>query len=196
MALAVERAVMPDNALRNILRRVPPNSVLYYPGLDYGNWYTGTILDYSGLSAPNNGTITGATPVRLSSGLPVLSLDGDDYVEIADAPNLRNFTSFSLKMWVKTVSTSAYIIHKGSLLSNKYYTVYTDANGKLIFAYRDDNVLEKSLTSTNAWNDNKYHQLLLSARLVLVRRFLWMESQMGVALRESAQVHSQGPTEC
>ena len=39
--------VLPDSGWRNILRRVPPDSVLYLPGLDYGSWYTGTIKDFS-----------------------------------------------------------------------------------------------------------------------------------------------------
>ena len=65
-----------DNGLRNILRRIPQGAVLYMPGLDYGNWHTNTILDYSGQA--NNGTITGATTTRLSSGLPYLAFSAID----------------------------------------------------------------------------------------------------------------------
>jgi len=100
MALAIDRAVMPDNGLRNILRQVPPGAVLYYPGLDYGNWYTTKIKDYSGNA--NDGTIVEATWTRLPSGLWGLSFDGDDYVSCADLSTMlfTKTSAFSIMTWV------------------------------------------------------------------------------------------------
>ena len=98
--IAVDR-VAPDNALRNILRRVPPNSVLYYPGLDWANWHSNTILDYSGRR--NNGTISGAVQKRLPSGLWYLDYDGtDDYVSCADVADWDLGTGdFTLLCWFR-----------------------------------------------------------------------------------------------
>jgi len=103
--LAVERALLPDNALRNKLRQVPNGSVLYLPGLDYGNWYTGSIKDYSGNA--NHGTIVGATKVRLPSGLWGLSFDGDDYVTlpvVITSPMWQRTTNFTAFGWSKITS--------------------------------------------------------------------------------------------
>lgn len=70
------RTALRDNGLRNVLRRVPNDSVLYMPGLDYGNWHTGTIKDYSGLG--NDGAISGATTTVLPSGLAYLDYDASN----------------------------------------------------------------------------------------------------------------------
>ena len=85
-----------DSGLRNYLRRVPPNCVLYYPSLVGG----GTIInDYSG--SANNGTISGATWTRLSSGLWTLSFDGaDDYVTPDPGSSLTDVNTFTWSCWV------------------------------------------------------------------------------------------------
>ncbi|KKN76444.1 hypothetical protein LCGC14_0369530 [marine sediment metagenome] len=83
-----------DSGWRNYLRRVPNNSVLYYPGLDGGG---ATIPDYSG--NVNNGTIVGATWVRLPSGLWYLDYDGNDYVSVDDATSLDITDKVTLLCW-------------------------------------------------------------------------------------------------
>ena len=71
--------------------------VLYLPGLPAGN---GKIHDRSPYG--NHGAITGATWVRLPSGLWCLSFDGsDDVVTVATNPGL-DLTTFSIAMWCKT----------------------------------------------------------------------------------------------
>ena len=62
-----------DSRLRNYLRQVPNNSVYYCPGLEGGGT---TLWDYS--NNGNHGTITGATWVRLPSGLWSLGFVTDD----------------------------------------------------------------------------------------------------------------------
>ena len=96
MPLAVDKVVLPDNAWRNLLRQVPPNSVLYMPGLEGGGT---TVWDYSGNG--NHGTITGATWVRLSSGVWAKNFDGNDYINCGTASNLQIATGF-LECWFRT----------------------------------------------------------------------------------------------
>ena len=123
-----------DSGLRNYLRRVPPNSVLYLPGLDYGNWYTDTIKDYSGQA--NHGTIYGATPVRLPSGLWCLDFDGtDDRVRIAEAPSIEITGNIAVMCWVKidaTVTGNPVMIGKFDTVTPvvmSYYLNYSSATG-------------------------------------------------------------------
>jgi len=80
--------------------------VLWFPGQD--DEQSATIRDRSGQG--NNGTIVGATWVRLPSGLWCLSFDGaDDYVTIA-LDSSFNFTDepFSCEMWVYPLAMAAY----------------------------------------------------------------------------------------
>jgi len=101
--------VVRDSGLRNYLRRVPPNSVLYMPGLDYGNWHTASLLDYSGNAI--NGTIVGATTTKHSSGLYGLTYDGDDYTHCAYSAALE-VTSVTLSFWYYADNgASGYIAH-------------------------------------------------------------------------------------
>lgn len=89
-----------DSGWRNYLRRVPPNSVLYFPGLECGG---STIKDYSGKA--NDGTIVGATWTRLPGGLFILDIDGvDDIVTVTDAPSIQNIFDSpggTLLVWIK-----------------------------------------------------------------------------------------------
>ena len=71
--------------------------VLFCPGQD--DPQSAVLRDISGNR--NNGTITGATWVRLPSGLWVLSYDGtDDKVTIADHASLDITTALTLEAWV------------------------------------------------------------------------------------------------
>lgn len=76
----------------------PADSVLYLPGFPPGG---STIYDKSKQAeagSPNNGTITGATWVRLPSGLSGLSFNGNDSV----ACGIQSWTgSISVLCWLK-----------------------------------------------------------------------------------------------
>ena len=104
MVLANNLALVRDNGLRNYLRRVPPDSVLYLPGLEGGGAVT---KDYSGYA--NDGTIIGATWVRLPSGLWTLNFDGlDDNVNCGNASSFDFSTGgFSIEFWADLTSMGA-----------------------------------------------------------------------------------------
>jgi len=161
MALAVDRAVMPDNRLRNILRQVPPSSVLWYPGLDYGNWYTGTIKDFSGNG--NNGTITGAW-TRLSSGLRIL-----DFIGITDGINCGDKAAFqfertdpfSFLVWASTQDAANYMMLAQKAKSTAPYTGYlfrkSNANKLSVQLYDDGSHRIGQLSTANLLNDGAFH---------------------------------------
>lgn len=137
--LATERAVLPDNGLRNYLRRVPNDSVLYMPGLDYGNWYTNKILDYSGYA--NHGTISGATWTRLPSGLWTLSFDGDDYVDCGNGTSLQITGKVTILIWLKLpsgIGGTYGIVMKHNDGSNRGYGIWTALPGNIVFAVTSD----------------------------------------------------------
>ncbi len=97
-----------DSGLRNYLRRVPNDSVLYLPGLDFGNWHTDTIKDYSGNG--NDGAIAGATTVVLPSGLGALSYDGLDDITLIDAglnDDLTGAAGVTCIFWFKVITFPA-----------------------------------------------------------------------------------------
>lgn len=112
------------------LRFAPPDlgTVLLFTGLPGGS---NKIHDRS--SYGNIGTITGATWVRLPSGLWCLSFDGND-----DSVNCGNGSSFditdavTIEAWVKVLSYTdiRYIVAKGA---DKYSLYFTQTNGYLQF---------------------------------------------------------------
>ncbi len=102
--LATRLKPLMDNGLRNYLRRVPNDSVLYLPGLDYGNWYTGTIKDYSGKG--NDGTITGAITRKTSSGLYHLDFDGSDN-RVENDVHIIDAYPFTLSGWINISSAQS-----------------------------------------------------------------------------------------
>lgn len=93
------RAISRDNGLNNYLRQVPLDSALYYTGLDYATWYTNTILDYS--PSQNNGTIAGATWVRLPSGLWYLHFDGTNDVVTVPANASTAPDAWTIMYWIR-----------------------------------------------------------------------------------------------
>lgn len=123
MVLATERVAMPDNGLRNYLRRVPPDSVLYHPGLEGGG---ATVLDYSGYA--HNGTITGAQWTRLSSGLWALTGDGDDYVTVTRHADLEP-ASITFMLWMNMAVASRYILSKEKATNISYGIDATGGTG-------------------------------------------------------------------
>ena len=105
--------------------------VLYLPGLPAGD---SKIHDRSPYG--NQGDITGATWVRLPSGLWCLSFDDtDDYVDCGSSAGLRFTTSFSVMAWAKWASdvTSTTIIgsYRGGVSG---YDLYVDSGDILKWA--------------------------------------------------------------
>ncbi len=96
--------VLPYNPLSvGVMKQMyppPANCVLHLTGYPPGG---ATITDFSGQG--NHGTITGATWVRLPSGLWVLSFDGDDYVGCGNAVNLQITNNLGIEVWFKTPAT-------------------------------------------------------------------------------------------
>ena len=102
--------------------------VLYLPGLPAGN---GKIHDRSPYG--NHGAITGATWVRLPSGLWCLSFDDtDDYVDCGSSARLRFTTSFAVMAWAKwesDVTSTTIISSQNGGVSG--YTLYCDSADNL-----------------------------------------------------------------
>lgn len=131
--------------------RFPPpysGSVLYFPGFPY----TGsTIKDFSGSS--NDGSITGATWVRLPSGLWYLSFDGNDLVAMPDNASLQLTGDFTVEAWAKRGATNGGVTH--FVIASKYDTggdergwaLSFDANDQIEFAISKDGTSGASLTS-------------------------------------------------
>ena len=124
VATAIQPTLQSD--LLDTLRHGTPTDglVLYLPGLDYGNQYTGTILDYSGRG--NHGTITGATGIRLPSGLWALNFTQADgnYVTVNNASSItfttENWTLF-FWIWRRAVNTQSYFFDKGVANTDGWY---------------------------------------------------------------------------
>ena len=151
--LAVDRAVTYDNGLRNYLRRVPQDSVLYYPGLDYGNWHTGTIKDYSGYG--NDGALGTTTWVRNAQGLWVLNFDGDDYVNIDGAlTDLAATTKGTWMFWIKLVDATpvatSYVLGFGDTNATELITLDLLTSGVLRLQVYDAGAVKIELRTTGA----------------------------------------------
>lgn len=162
------RTALRDNGLRNILRKVPPSAVLYYPGLDYGNWHTGTIRDYSGLA--NDGTITGATAPAgaiLPSGLATLRFGGDDFVDIGIAVNdLAATTKGTWMTWIKlddaTPVATTRIFAFGDTNAFEIIAMSITTAGIFSASVRAATVLKWALaTDAAAVSDGKYAHIAL-----------------------------------
>ncbi len=97
--------------------------VLYLPGMP---GYGATIWDRSPYG--NNGTITGATWVRLPSGLWVNSFITDDKITVTDAPSLR-LATFTLLTWLYWDTTTA---GEAQFISSKNVTHFELQIGALV----------------------------------------------------------------
>jgi hypothetical protein len=92
-----------------------PGCVLYLEGQQDAK--SALIKDKSGFA--NHGAITGATWVRLPSGLWVNSFDGTDDVINCGNSSILNFTSgnFTVTFWIKTTQTQGHIMGRGRYFS-------------------------------------------------------------------------------
>ncbi len=109
----------------------PPElgTVLYCPGLPGG----GSKL-YDRSPYGNQGTITGASWVRLSSGLWCLSFDGsDDDVDLGKDASLSILGDLTIKFWSKcNLSTDVFVSNANAAASKCQYAVLTGGNGNKI----------------------------------------------------------------
>ncbi len=108
----------------------PPElgTVLYYPGLPG----SGSKL-YDRSPYGNQGTITGASWVRLSSGLWCLSFDGsDDDVDLGKDASLSILGDLTIKFWSKANRGSdAFISNLNSNATRNQYGLIRGSGGKL-----------------------------------------------------------------
>lgn len=114
------------------------NCVLWLPGQD--DPQSATIRDRSGYG--NHGTLTGATWVRNSKGLWVLSFDGvDDYIEIAsNGVGKFDVQSYTIEAWVWTTTLADYIFiwsYDFTSHSLPYYAQHLriDVTGAIFFGF-------------------------------------------------------------
>jgi len=114
----------------------------------------------------NNGTIYGATWVEGKYG-KALKFDGDDYVEIPDAPNLDSATTqFSFSAWIKlntTPSTEMFIIDKyssGGTYIEGGYDIYIRPDGRLYIWTRKNTAA--LYTDPLTWETNKWYHIAVS----------------------------------
>ena len=143
-----------DSGLRNYLRRVPQNSVLYMPGLDYGSWHTNTIRDYSGQA--NHGTKVGAIPTMLPSGLWGLRFDKlDDVINCGSASVLDNLAAITLIAWINPTSTGeggvGVLFDKCSSVNIGGWTFVTVDTKRLAFLCDTDNVSVARYAANNSF---------------------------------------------
>ncbi len=121
----------------------PADCVLYLPGYPA---QSDTIKDYSGQD--NNGTITGATWVRLPSGLWVLSFDGtDDRIEVARDSSIEP-AEFTLETWIRfndlTSAAQTFFSKDYTSQAQPYYSYHlrTDNNTAFRFLWNDGSVVQ------------------------------------------------------
>jgi len=102
--------------------------VLYLPGSPGGD---SRICDRSPYG--NHGTITGATWVRLPSGLWCLSFDGtDDYAATGYKTSLNPATAITIELWIKANSSAGYPYFNGRGYFNQGFSLNL-GNSKLYF---------------------------------------------------------------
>ena len=160
--LATKKALM-DNGLRNVLRRVPNDSVLYLPGLDYGNWHTGTVKDYSGLG--NDGAITGATTKVLPSGLAYLDYaPTNQFVNCGNDSSLNHTTgNFAFIMWVNltSVATTPSLFTRGVHLADGYLC-FVDTNKALFFISEQSGAAQSTQSANNTMSLATWQRVVFS----------------------------------
>jgi len=99
-----------------------------------------TIYDVSGKG--NHGTITGATWVRLPSGLWVLDFDGNDYVTMASPVFLAATwnSKFSVRLWLKVTDNGVRQTFIGCNDEASVFQLEMKAGGALAAIFNGDNV--------------------------------------------------------
>jgi hypothetical protein len=144
--------------MNNAVKARQPYMPKYVPGADRVLYLegqqdakSGVIKDKSGFG--NHGTITGATWVRLSSGLWVLNFDGiDDTVNCGSRVSLNILSSFTLLAWIKKPAhqnTWITILSKGSY--GWSYNLFIADTNKLFGGFYGVGVGSADILPLNQW---------------------------------------------
>jgi len=147
-----------------------PGCIFYVPGLPGG---ASKIYDRSPYG--NNGTIMGATWVRLPSGLWYLSFDGqDDYVDCGMSDAL-NFTSedFTIKAWIKcdNFAVENAIFQKGAWISEGYFFQVTTSRRLDFYTIQAGPARQRTFGDQNV-QANTWHHCVASRSGVSVKLYL------------------------
>jgi len=137
---------------KDIYKVSKSDCVLWLPGQD--DQQSAIIRDRSGFG--NHGTITGATWVRLPSGLWVMNFDGNDYVDCGAGSSLDITTTLTLMAWAKTTNNnSGGIIIKDNSAAQRSYLLHFDTN---IIRFQVLGLDDTYLDWTSAtWYDGYWH---------------------------------------
>jgi hypothetical protein len=161
--LALKSKLM-DKGWRSIARKQPPGCVLNLAGIEPDNT---TSVDYSDYA--NHGTITGASWVRLPSGLWVNSFDGtDDRIvcnsSFADVDMIAQV--FSVSAWLLSTNTGGYKSFLGikpATGANYGIAIFKDnADKVMINARRVDNAADSSLNWGQVLSINTWYHIIIT----------------------------------
>jgi hypothetical protein len=146
-----------DSGWRNIVRKPPNGSVLYLPGIEPDNTKLYDHSDYG-----NHGTITGATWVRLPSGLWVLRLDGtDDYITVPHNASLNCASGFTIEAWIYPNGAPDNFDRICCKHDAEAYSFQVMANGTLL-TYALVGGVAQNWASTGAVTVNKFNHVAVS----------------------------------
>lgn len=123
-----------------------------------------TLFDNSGQG--NNGTITGATWVRLPSGLWVNYFDGsNDIIKCADTPSLEVTTAFTISAWVKkdNAVNSPIMVKDLNIGSGREWGFWFNVTNNIYFeASNDGTNMVTAFASSTSLNTTSYHLLTIT----------------------------------
>lgn len=135
-----------------------PSCVICLPGLPGGG---SKVYDRSAYG--NHGTVTGATWVKLPSGLWCLSFDGvDDYVNVDDGTELKPASLITLKTWLyKTgdgTGNEQGLISKRNIANNNgYWLLHYEPSDRLYFGLKTADSLKSCYSNVGIANGTWYH---------------------------------------
>jgi len=153
-ALTVTRTDAVVHATNQDIYKRVNNCVLYLEGQQ--DAVSGTIKDLSGYG--NHGTITGATDVRIGSGLRVKYFDGtDDYITCGDGVSLDCTTGLTMMCWINTsvAGSNTFIMGRDSAASRNYYLLFS-ANQLAFICFVGDSAVTSGNDATTAFAQNKW----------------------------------------
>ena len=133
-----------------------PTCILWLPGQE--DYPSATIRDWSGNG--NHGTITGATWVRLRSGLWVLNFGGDDYIDCGSNSSLNFTTSdFTLIQWMKITNVTAdrTLFNRGTYNVDGYWWHFDNANRFLVFGTHQSGAVQRSNSTVGSISVNTWY---------------------------------------
>ncbi|RLI31350.1 hypothetical protein DRO48_01015 [Candidatus Bathyarchaeota archaeon] len=144
-----------------------------------------TLTDTSGNG--NHGTIYGASWYTLPSEYKVLSLDGDDYVDVPDDPTLNPTQCISVEHWIYPEVLTSGVVQR--IVQRKAGTWGTLIRGDLIRFYVDTTddggswkSAECTIPSTNKWYN-------IAAVYDGVKIYLYMDGELRATTPQSHAIN-------